>query len=127
MFRRHVLKTCVGRFIALLNRSRKPVRLDEHAPQRAAAATHVAAMSFMFANAGAARNWSAKQAKPAAGVGTKAPQPLKEAKDNPIVVPPAQAGPTKRPPSPKQGAQPAVAMAVPTTPVVATVPIEVHE
>ena len=84
-------------------------------------------MSFMFANAGAARNWSAKQAKPAAGVGSKAPQPLKEAKDNPIVIPPAQAGPTKRPPSPKQSARPAAAVAVPTTPVVAAVSIEVSD
>ena len=83
-------------------------------------------MSFMFANAGAARNWSAKQAKNAPGVGSKAPQPLKEAKDNPIVMPPAQAGPAKRPASPKQDVRPA-ATAVPTTASVAAVPIEVSD
>ena len=83
-------------------------------------------MSFMFANASAARNWSAKQAKHAPGVGSKAPQPLKEAKDNPIVMPPAQAGPAKRPASPKQDVRPAAA-AVPTTESVAAVPIEVSD
>ena len=86
-------------------------------------------MSFM-ANAGAARQWqSRRRSSGAAGVGSKAPQPLTEAKDNPSIVPPE---PTKRPLSPKQGARPAasalvgtaaaVPVAVPTMPVIATAP-----